>query len=179
MLDGPYLAGCLLMVAAGLAKAGRPHDTARAVAEVVRVRRSLLSFRAAAILVRGLAIAELAIGLAGFFAPSPVSAGMVAGSYAGFSGFVLTAMVRGGPLATCGCFAKADTQPTVTHVLLTLGIAASAATIADTTGPGWSLLWSFVGHQPLDGVPMLLSAAALAVVAWLAMTLLPNLRSAR
>ena len=34
-LIGPYLAGCLLLAVAGVAKAFRPLDTARAVAAVV------------------------------------------------------------------------------------------------------------------------------------------------
>lgn len=179
MLDGPYLAGCLLMVAAGLAKVRRPHDTARALAELITRPPLQLAFGTATIAVRVLAALELAVGLLGMWAPSSVSAGMVAGSYVGFSAFVLVALVRGGSLATCGCFAKVDTPPTVTHVVLTLVIAASAATVAATAGPGWHVLWSFVGHQPLHGAPMLLSAVAVAVVAWLAMTLLPTLRAAR
>ncbi len=179
MLDGPYLAGCLLMVAAGMAKVYRPHDTARAVVEVLRMRSTQRCLRTVPVLVRALAAAELAVGLAGASVPSSLSAGLVAASYAGFSGFVLTALVRKSPLATCGCFAKTDTPPTVTHVVLTLGIAASATTVAASARPGWSPLWTFVGHQPLHGIPMLLGAAALAFVAWVAMTLLPAMRGAR
>lgn len=183
MLDGPYLAGCLLLVAAGIAKFRRPADTARAVVQVVRPNAGTevarVSLGPAVLFVRALAAVELAIGLAGLWAPSVVSAGLVAASYVGFSGFVVAALVRGGPLATCGCFSRADTPPTVTHVLLTLGFAAGAATVAATFAPGRSMLWGFLAHQPLAGVPMLLSSLALAVVAWLAMTLLPSLRSAR
>ena len=49
----------------------------------------------------------------------PVPALLVAASYAAFTAFVLLARSRGGVLASCGCFGRADTPPTTTHVVVT------------------------------------------------------------
>ncbi len=171
MFDGPYLAACLLLVAAGLAKTMRPEDTARALGDLLGRRPGL---RLARLVVRLLAALEAAVGAAGFLHPGGVGL-VVAGSYAVFTGVVLYARRRGGPLSTCGCFGRADTPATRTHAVLTAALAAFAVG-ASLTGP--PDLAQLVAHQPLDGVPMLLTAVGIAAVAWMAMTLLATLRGA-
>jgi hypothetical protein len=171
-LIGPYLAACLLLVAAGAAKAARPDDTARAVATVVGV--PLRPTRAA---VRLGAVAEAALGLAALARPSPVTAGLVAASYLGFAVFVAVARARGGPLATCGCFATPDTPATRTHVAVTLGLAASAAAVAAAAPAGW--ITRVLAAQPWRGVPVALVAVLCAWLAYLAMTRLAELGAAR
>ena len=123
-LIGLYLIAAGLLVVAGVAKAARPDDTARALAALLpRHRRSL---RRARWLVR----ARRAGGgrarcrRPGF--PRPATAALVAASYLCFSGVVAYARRRGGPLATCGCFGRPDTPPTALHLVLDLVLAAAA-----------------------------------------------------
>ena len=119
-LIGPYLAACVLLVAAGAAKALRPGDTARAIGAVVPV--------------------PLAASGAPWCGPEPWprrSSGL-AGlrpsvarsqrawwplSYLGFAAFVAVRAHRGGPLATCGCFSDPDTPATRLHVVVDLVLA--------------------------------------------------------
>ncbi|HVX23471.1 MAG TPA: MauE/DoxX family redox-associated membrane protein [Acidimicrobiales bacterium] len=176
-LMGPYLAACALLVVAGVGKAARPGDTARAAAHVVGGGATGLAW-----VVRIGAGAEAALGVAGLVVADPVVAAMVAASYAGFAGFVVLALRRGGPLATCGCFGRPDTPPTVLHVVVDLGLAAAAAWVAvaasTTAGPaGWTAV--AVAGQPWDGVPLVLAAAACAVVGGLSLTTWGRLAAAR
>ena len=171
-LIGPYLAACLLLVAAGAAKVAHPDDTARAVASVVR-----LPLRRLRAVVRTGAAAECALGLVALVRPGPVTAGLVAASYLGFAGFVAVARARGGPLATCGCFSTPDTPATRTHVALTLGFAVSAAAVAAGVPAGW--ITHALGGQPWRGVPVVLLAGLCAWLAYLAMTRLAQVGAAR
>jgi hypothetical protein len=180
-LAGPYLAGCLLLVVAGVAKARRPDDTARALAQLFGVRLASMGP-----IVRVGAVLEALVGLAGLSYPrSVVAASLVGASYLAFTGVVAVALRQGGPLATCGCFGKADTPPTLLHLVLTAGIAVSAGWMALAPVPAGAgslraaSLWDAVGHQPGHGIPLLLTAGGLAFVAWLAMTLLAGVRGAR
>ncbi len=171
-LIGPYLAACLLLVAAGAAKAVRPGDTARAVAAVAPLPLSVV--RAA---VRAGAVAEATLGLVALARPAPVTAWLVAASYLGFAVFVAVVRTRGGPLATCGCFSAPDTPATRTHVAVTSGLACSAAVVAAGAPAGW-ITHVLVG-QPGDGVPVALLAVLCAWLAYLAMTRLARLGAAR
>lgn len=167
-LIAPYLAACGLLLAAGLAKAFRPDDTARALAGLVGRRRGAgagpgagpAGLRAA---VRLGAAAEAALGLAGLLALVPGIAAGVAASYAGFCAFVLYARRRGGVLATCGCFGSLETPPTGLHAGLDAAFALGAAWVA-LRAPGGSTA-SWLGHQPWSGVPIALEAIA---CGWLA-----------
>jgi len=150
-LIGPYLCACVLLVGAGIAKAVRPGDTARAVAASVPVPLATL-----ALLVRVAAAAEALVGAAGLVRPSTWTAALVALSYLAFAAFVTVARSRGGPLATCGCFGTPDTPATRLHVVVDLVLAASAASTAtavavDDTG-GW--LPSLLAGQPWHGAPL-------------------------
>jgi hypothetical protein len=171
-LIGPYLAACLLLVAAGAAKVARPDDTARAVGSVVR-----LPLRPLRTLVRAGAAAEAALGLVALLRPAPVTAGLVAASYLGFAGFVAVARATGGPLATCGCFSTPDTPATRTHVAVTLGFAVSAAVVAAGVPAGW--ITHVLADQPWRGVPVVLLAVLCAWLAYLAMTRLALVGAAR
>ncbi|MCW2679056.1 MAG: hypothetical protein JWM62_457, partial [Frankiales bacterium] len=105
---------------------------------------------------------------------SRLAAAGIALSYAAFSGFVLLALRRGGVLASCGCFGKADTPPTATHVAVTAGLAAVAAVVAvRPVGP----LPDLLAAQPGHGVPLLVTSAAVAVTAYLVLALLPLLKA--
>lgn len=169
MLLGPYLAACVLLCAAGLAKLRRPDDTARALVLALHgsdggdeplgsARRRRL-----ATAVRLGAGAEAALGLAALLRPNAAAAGAVALSYASFAAFVELARWRGGPLATCGCFGAPDTAPTGLHAALDLFLAVAAATVADHGAGSWpALLW----HHPLGGLSLLGAALVLAWLSW-------------
>ena len=171
-LIAPYLAACGLLLVAGLAKALRPDDTARALADLAGSGPAGL--RAA---VRLGALAEAALGLAGLVALVPGIAAGVAASYAGFGAFVLYARRRGGVLATCGCFGTLDTPPTVLHAGLDAALALGAAWVA-LRAPGGSTA-SWLGHQPWSGAPIALEAIACAWLAALCMAAAARVAQAR
>ncbi len=172
-LLGPYLAAALLLVGAGVAKALSPADTARALV-LAGWPRSAARARVA---VRLLAGAEAVVGAAALVHPGPVPAVLVALSYAGFAGFVLWARHRGGPLATCGCFGRADTPATRLHAGLDALLGASAAVVAAAGPSGW--LFSVLRPLPWRGIPLLVGAALAAVLAALVLSALGRLQAAR
>lgn len=168
VLAGPFLAAAALLVAAGGSKLIAPSSTVRAL------RSARLPGSAA--LVRLLAGAEVVLGLVAIAFGSRPAAALVALSYAAFTGFVLLALARGGVLASCGCFGKADTPATRTHVAVTGGLAAVAAVVAvRPVGP----LPDLLADQAAAGVPLLVATVAVAATAYLALALLPLLRAAR
>ena len=173
-LAGPYLAGCILLVVAGCIKTARPADTARALVELTGSR---IGSGQAREVVRVLAAGEAAVGVAGLLLPGTVTAVLVSLSYAAFTAVVAVARRRGGPLATCGCFGQPDTPPTRTHLVLTVVVATSAASVAVTAVTEASPLWTYLRHQPWHGVPLVAEALVIAWLSWMAMTSLARLRS--
>ena len=152
----PYLAAALLLVVAGLAKVARPLSLVRALrAAGLRVRAPLL-----ARWVRGLALLEAALGAVAVVQPSRAAALLVAVSYAGFTAFVLRALRRGSPLASCGCFGQADTPPTPGHAVVTGMLAVAAGLIA-------------IGSAASLGVALVVVSAVLAYLTYLALAVLP------
>jgi hypothetical protein len=167
-LAGPYLASAALLVAAGGAKLADPLPLVRAL------RSARLPAPVAA--VRLAAAAEVLVGLLAVGTGSREAAVVVALSYAAFTGFVVLARRRGGVLASCGCFGKADTPPTPTHVAVTAALAAVAvAVVARPLGP----LGDLLAGSPGSGLPLLVVTAAVAVTAYLVLALLPLLQAAR
>lgn len=173
ILVGVYWAGCLLLVAAGVAKARRPADTARAVAAAA----PSLGLATARRGIRALALAEAVLGAVAVLYVGPVPAALVAASYLGFALFVGLARRRGGPLASCGCFGTPDTAPTRLHVVLDVAVAAAASVVA-VRAPGGTI-GAVLAGQPLGGVPLLAMSLVLAYVAGLALTGLGRLHTAR
>ena len=171
-LIGPYLAACALLVVAGVAKAVRPGDTARAVVATVPMPP-----RAGRLLVRTGAAVEAVVGTAGLVHPSPWTAGLVACSYLGFAAFVAVVLTRGGPLASCGCFGKPDTPATRLHVVVDLALAGSAVAVAGGVPAQWTP--TLLAHQPGHGVPLVLMSGLAAWLAFLALGRLAELGAAR
>ena len=167
-LAGPFLAAAVLLVAAGAAKLVDPLPLVRAL------RSARLP--GGATLVRALALGEVVLGLAAVLVGSRLTAIGVALSYAGFTAFVLLARRRGGVLASCGCFGKADTPPTTTHVVTTGALAVVAAAVA--VRPLGNLP-DLLGVSPGGGLPLLVVTAAVAVTTYLVLSLLPLLEVAR
>ena len=95
-------------------------------------------------------------------------------SYLGFAAFVALALRRGSPVSSCGCFGsgnKADSPPTVGHVVLNL---AAAATAAWAAFHAHAAAVTLLRHQPLAGMPLLLLTGAVAYLAYLVMGVLPK-----
>jgi hypothetical protein len=166
-LIGLYLVAAGLLVVAGVAKALRPDDTARALAGLaagpdVVARRDAAGHPVSLSLVRRLvragALAEAALGLVALALPRPVTAALVAGSYCVFAVVIALARRRGGPLATCGCFGRPDTPPTAVHLLMNLVLAVAALAVA-VSAPGGGTLPAALAHQPWAGLPLLFVSA--------------------
>lgn len=129
----PYVAAAVLLVVAGAPKVLDPEPTARAAASA--------RLPAGAGLVRLFGAAEAALGIVVLGVGGPVPALLVAATYAGFAAVVVRGLVRG-DMESCGCFNGEDSPPTVLHVVLDLGLAGAAVTVALTAAAHrswWSL----------------------------------------
>src|SRR5687768_2284910 len=167
-LAGPYLASAALLVAAGAAKVRDPLPLMRALVSAGVPSRPVL-----APLVRVGAAVEIVLGLLAIATGSALAAAGVALSYLAFTGFVLLALRRGGVLASCGCFGKADTPPTGLHVAVTGALAVVAGVVAARP---LGALPDLLASSPWNGLPLLLASAAVAVTTYLVLSLLPLLR---
>jgi hypothetical protein len=160
VLAGPFLAAGGLLVAGGLPKLRDPLPL------VLALRSARLP--AAAPFVRGLAAAEVALGVGAVVAPGRVTAALVAVAYLLFTAFVALARHRGGVLASCGCFGRPDTPATGAHLALTAALAATAAAVAlSPPATGWT------GQAPAPTALLLGFAVLLAALAYLVLAVLP------
>jgi hypothetical protein len=178
-LIGPYLIGCVLLVAAGASKAIRPDDTARAFLPIVPARlRPVVGLRTLRILVRLLAGAEVAVGALGLLLPRPLTGVLVGLSYIAFAGVIAYVRAQGGALASCGCFGTPDTPATYLHVAidLVIGGAAVAVALQASTG-GW--LVTVLARQPLHGLPLMALTAVGAGTTYLMLSGLARLQAVR
>ena len=164
-LAGPYLASALLLVLAGGSKLVDPLPLVRAL----RSARLPLPAR----LVRVVAAAEVVVGLAALLLGSRLAAVLLCASYLTFTGFVVLARRRGGVLASCGCFGRADTPPTTTHAVVTGTLAVVAAAVAVRP---LGALPDVLAGTPGGGAPLLLATIAVAATAYLVLALLPRLQ---
>jgi hypothetical protein len=117
---------------------------------------------------------EVAIGVAAVVTGAVLPALLVAASYVAFTGFVVVALVRHLPIGSCGCFGKVDTPPSVLHVVVNAGAIVSAIAVA--LGPGGGI-GEVLADQPLLGLPFLALVAIATYAAFLALTLVPQLRA--
>jgi Methylamine utilisation protein MauE len=171
-LIGLYFVACVLLVVAGLAKALRPDDTARALAGVVP-----LSPRALRVAVRTGSAAEAVLGALALAAPRSATAWFLAASYVAFAVVVTVLRARGGAIASCGCFGTPDTPATALHAVVDLVLALSAVSVA-VDGPKGSL-GSLLGTQPLAGVPLVAASALCAWLTYLAISRLARVEAER
>jgi Methylamine utilisation protein MauE len=171
-LIGLYLVACVLLVAAGTAKAIRPADTARAFSAVVSLPPGVIRMA-----IRIGAVAEAALGAYALLYPRALSAGLVALSYAVFAVVVAYARARGGAIASCGCFGTPDTPATWLHVIVNLGLSAAAGFVA-VAQPTGSMV-SILSVQPLEGVPLIAASALAAWLTYLVISVLAALSAVR
>ena len=130
-LIGLYLVAAGLLLGAGVAKAVRPGDTARALGALPGLDRVPTRLLQGATRVG--AAAEAVLGFAALAAPGPLTGGLVSASYILFAAVTAIVRVRGGALSSCGCFGRADTPASWLHVVLNLVFAVAAATVATST----------------------------------------------
>ena len=162
----------MLLAVGGGAKAVRPRDTAQALTAVGLRFPRVLPPRVA---VRVGGAIEVVIGVAALLVGGPVLCALVAASYVAFTGFVVVALRTGAPISSCGCFGKADTPPSVVHVVLDLlfaGVATAAAFTGDVALP------DVLRDQPLAGVPFLMLLAIGCALVFLAFSALPKTMAA-
>ncbi len=171
-LIGLYLVACVLLVAAGMAKAIRPADTARAFSSVVSLPPGALR-----IAIRIGAVAEATLGVVALLYPRTLSAGLVALSYTAFGVVVAYARSRGGAVASCGCFGTPDTPATVLHVIVNLILAAAAGWVA-AAQPTGSMV-SILSAQPLAGLPLVAVSVLAAWLTYLVISVLAGLQGVR
>jgi hypothetical protein len=171
-LIGLYFVACVLLIAAGLAKAIHPADTARALAGLVP-----LPPRPLEIAVRTGAVGEAVLGAVALALPVAATAWLVAASYLAFAAVVAVLLRRGGAIASCGCFGTPDTPATAVHVAIDLVLAISALSVA-LDGPTGSV-GSLLRAQPLDGVPLVAASALCAWLTFLAISTLSRVEGAR
>ena len=168
-LAGPYAAVCVLLVVGGAFKAMDPAPTVGALRALkLPSRKGLVQF---------LGALEVGVGATALAFDSRVAAALVVASYAAFTGFVVVALRRGEMIGSCGCFGRADTPPTVTHLAINAGATAVAAATAALRSPT-----SFVSEwtdQPLFGIPFTLLCLTCAGLGYLALTRLPQLDQLR
>ncbi len=171
-LIGPYLIACSLLVAAGVGKAVRPGDTARALADTVPVGPTGMR-----VVVRVGAIVEAVLGTVALAAPRPASALAVAASYGTFAVVVVYLRSRGGALSSCGCFGTPDTPATMLHAVINVGLAVAALAVALSRPSG--TIVSVLAGQPWHGLPLVGASALGAWLCYLAMAVLAELQAVR
>jgi len=160
---GPFLIAAMLLVLGGVLKARHPIDTANALRGI--------GVPAGPRLVRAGAVAETAIGIWAVAVGDGAAAVVVALSYGVFAVFVAVALLRRAPIASCGCFGKADTPPSLVHLGVNAGAITAAVVVAFDPGVG---LPDVFAEQPLAGIPMLLLIGTGAFLAIVAMSSLPR-----
>jgi hypothetical protein len=164
-LAAPFLAASALLVGAGVPKLGDPMP-------LVRALRST-GLPAGRGLVRGVAGVEVALGLWAVARPGTANAALVCAAYLLFTGFVALALKRGGVLGSCGCFGKADTPPTRSHLAVTGALAVLAGVVAAAPERA---AWTSAGAPAVVGTVAL--AALVTFLAWQALAVLPTVTPA-
>ena len=147
-LAGPFLAFAVLLVMSGALKLADREPTRGAL------RAAGLPAGPAVVVAIGLG--EITIGAGALLTGAPPFATALSLAYAAFAGFVVIALARDLPIASCGCFGKEDTPPSRMHVLVTAVAAITGAAVAihplGSIGP-------LLGEQPWNGIPLLLAVA--------------------
>ena len=163
-LEGWFFLSAALLLVSGGAKLADPAPTAGAL----RVAGIFSSNGA----VYTLAVAEIATGVASLIGGGSWGGWPLAALYGGFGIFVAVALRRRLPISSCGCFGKADTPPSILHVLLNVAGVGGGVWAGLRSSPS---LVSVLGDQPLAGLLYLGFLAAGTYAAYLLLTALPVL----
>jgi hypothetical protein len=163
VMAGPFAIAAALLAIGGVMKAFRPRDTANALRGV--------GLPGWPILVRVGGVVEVVVGVSALVTGRTVSAVLVALSYLLFLGFVLAALRRDVPVASCGCFGKADTPPSRVHIGINLVALTAAATVAVNPGVG---VVDTMRVQPLTGIPYVVLVGLGVSLVFVALSSLPR-----
>jgi hypothetical protein len=106
-----------------------------------------------------------------FMTSFALAAALTALAYLGFAGFVLLARRSGTPVQSCGCFGKAETPPSVIHIVVNLTAALIAALVAWKPIPS---LGRLLADQPGAGIPLLMLTALTVYLLYIMLTVLPQ-----
>ena len=158
VLQVPFTSAALLLAIAGVQKLRDPHALSRAL--------RLAGLPHSAHMVRGLASVEIATAAAAISVHHRIVPLVVAALYLSFAVFVTSALARGLPIESCGCFGRSDARPSAAHVALDAFAATIAALVAlDDVEPVRAL----IADKPGEGIAVVIVAAALALLAaaWL------------
>jgi hypothetical protein len=178
-LIGIFFIACGLLVLAGVAKAVRPDDTARALLLLVPGRGlGAVSFNVTRQVVRIGAVVEATLGVCALVFPRTLTAVPIAISYALFICIVVYARRHGGTLSTCGCFGRPDTPATGLHGVLNVVFVVAAIAVS-LHPPHFTGVASLLTNQPWHGVPLLLASGVGVWLAYLALSQLAALEAAR
>ena len=162
-LAGPFAIVAALLALGGASKALQPADTVGALRG--------LGLPDSGALVRAGGVTELVIGVGALVTGARPFAVLVAVSYAAFAAFVALALRRGAPISSCGCFGKADTPPSRTHIFVDVAAALVATAVAIDPVGG---IPDVMADQPLLGLPFLLLVVVGVYLTFLVLTLLPR-----
>lgn len=174
-----YLIGCTLLLLAGVMKALRPDDSARALAPLAprHIRRFIGVHRLRRTIRIG-ALLEAGLGVAALLFPRPVTAALVAASYLVFTGVVIYVRSQGGALTSCGCFGTPDGPATLLHAAVDLIVAVAAVAVAINPPTGGTIV-AVLAHQPLRGIPLLIASGVGVWLTYLTLSLRSALQAAR
>ena len=143
---GIHLAGCAVLVIAGIAKALRPDELARAL-------------RIPPALARSVAVVELALGLVALVRiGASLSAVAVGASYAGLTVYAWRLRAQGSVVSSCGCLGVPDTPVTRAHLLVTGAFAVAGGVVA------------VAGGAASIDIPLLLASAVVTALAVVVLT---------
>lgn len=159
---GPYFVIAAILALGGLMKIVRPIDTSNAL-EAVKLPANTG-------LVRVMGMLEMTVGATAIATGSRNAAILVAAAYLAFTGFVVYAKSEGTPIQSCGCFGRAETPPSLAHIVINLFSAAIAGLIA------WqplSPVTEILADQPGLGIPLVMLVAVGVYLVYVALTALP------
>ena len=160
---GPFMIAALLLIGGGVSKAIRPGDTANALRVVgVPIPDALVRFGGAF---------EAGLGGWALLASDRVSAVLLVLSYVAFATFVVIAIARGAPIASCGCFGRLDTPPSSIHLVVDAVAVMAGIAVAIDPGDGF---FRVVEDQTMYGAPYIVLLVLGGVCAMVALSVLPR-----
>ena len=164
MVEGWFFLSAALLLVSGGAKLRDPTPTAGALRAATLPSARPLVFL--------LAAGETIVGAGSLLLGGRIFGWLLAGLYMGFAVFVAVALRRRLPIASCGCFGKTDTPPSLLHLVLNLTAVGGGIRAAIT--PSRPLVAALAG-QPLLGIPYLAFLAVGTFLAYLVLSDLPRL----
>jgi uncharacterized membrane protein YphA (DoxX/SURF4 family) len=165
-VEGWFFLVAALLIYSGIRKLADPDPTAGALRAAHLPATRLAAY--------AIGLIEVGVGTMALLTEGWWWPWLVAAVYLGFAGFVGVALRRRLPIASCGCFGKADTPPTWIHLVLNLA-AAAGAVIVGSRPP--ASLPSILEEQPLLGLPYLGFLLVGVYALYLILSELPRLRT--